>query len=84
MIVSFPADVNLKRCLSEDPDKEGHPIATLNMELIKQLTRKMSPVDYLQVLQDPLLKEGAKKRKRKDVEDGSGSGKKAKKVRLKI
>jgi DNA gyrase/topoisomerase IV subunit B len=81
--VSFPADVNLKRCLNEDPDKDGHPIATLNMELIKQLTRKMSPVDYLHVLQDPLLKEGAKKRKRKDGEDG-GSGKKAKKVKLKI
>ena len=53
------------------------------MELIKQLTRKMSPVDYLQVLQDPLLKEGAKKRRRKDEEVG-GSGKKVKKIRIKI
>lgn len=76
--------MNLKRCLNEDPDTEGHPISTLNMELIKQLTKKMSPVDYLQVLQDPLLKDGAKKRKRVAGETvREGSGKKVK-IRLKI
>ncbi|KAF5335766.1 hypothetical protein D9611_009667 [Ephemerocybe angulata] len=82
VIVSFPADTNLKRCINEDPDSEGHPIATLNMDLLKQLTRKMSPVDYLQVLQDPLLKSGVK-RKRVPAGDGAVSGS-GKRIKLKI
>ncbi|KAF6752402.1 hypothetical protein DFP72DRAFT_904796, partial [Ephemerocybe angulata] len=82
VIVSFPADTNLKRCINEDPDSEGHPIATLNMDLLKQLTRKMSPVDYLQVLQDPLLKSGVK-RKRVPAGDGAASGS-GKRIKLKI
>ncbi|EDR02945.1 uncharacterized protein LACBIDRAFT_307850 [Laccaria bicolor S238N-H82] len=51
VVASFPADTNLKRCVEEDPDEDdGHPIASLNMNLVKQLTRKLSPVDFLEVV----------------------------------
>ncbi|KIJ99806.1 hypothetical protein K443DRAFT_8140 [Laccaria amethystina LaAM-08-1] len=62
VVASFPADTNLKRCLEEDPDEEGHPIASLNMTLVKQLTRKLSPVDFLEGLEDPLRCGGKRKR----------------------
>ncbi|RDB22393.1 hypothetical protein Hypma_010467 [Hypsizygus marmoreus] len=47
VVASFPAQTNLKRCIEEDPDTGGHPIASLNMKFIKQLTRNLSPVDFL-------------------------------------
>ncbi|PPR06272.1 hypothetical protein CVT24_000891 [Panaeolus cyanescens] len=68
VVVSFPAATNLKRGLEEDPDDEGHPIASLNVDLLKQVTRKLSPTDLLQGLEDP-LKNSGKSGKRKRGED---------------
>lgn len=62
VIVSFPAQTKLKRCLEEDPDSENHPIASLNMTLVKQITRKLSPVDFLEGLENPLQCTGKRKR----------------------
>jgi len=62
IVASFPAETNLKRCLEEDPDDEGHPVASLNMSLVKQVTRRLSPLDFLQGLEDPLRKNGKRKR----------------------
>ncbi|CAA7263844.1 unnamed protein product [Cyclocybe aegerita] len=62
VVASFPAETHLKRCLEEDPDNEGHPIASLNMTLVKQVTRKLSPIDFLQGLEDPLQNTGKRKR----------------------
>ena len=67
VVASFPAETNLKRCLEEDPDDnddEGrHPVASLNMSLVKQVTRRLSPIDFLQGLEDP-LRNNNRKRKR--------------------
>lgn len=62
IVASFPAEAHLKRCLEEDPDEEGHPIASLNMSLVKQVTRRLSPIDFLQGLEDPLRNNGKRKR----------------------
>jgi hypothetical protein len=62
VVASFPAQTNLKRCLEEDPDDEGHPIAYLNMNFIKRLTRELSPVDFLEGLEKPLQPTGKRKR----------------------
>ncbi|KAF9456088.1 hypothetical protein BDZ94DRAFT_1327205 [Collybia nuda] len=61
VIASFPAKTNLKRCLEEDPDNDGHPIASLNMNFIKRLTKKLSPVDFLELLEKPLIVTGKRK-----------------------
>lgn len=74
VIASFPAKTNIKRCLEEDPDVEGHPIASLNMNFIKQLTKKLSPVDFLERLEKPLAVTG----KRKSPTDGHKRTKKLK------
>jgi len=62
VVASFPAQTKLKRCSEEDPDKEGHPVASLDMSLVKQVTRKLPPIDFLQRLEDPSQKEGKRKR----------------------
>lgn len=51
VIASFPAQTNLKRCIEEDRDEGGHPIACLNMKFIKQLTKKYSPINLLDGLE---------------------------------
>ncbi|KAG6865084.1 hypothetical protein C0991_005228 [Blastosporella zonata] len=51
VVASFPAHSELKRCIEEDPDPQHHPIACLNMKFIKQLTRTLSPVDFLEGLE---------------------------------
>ncbi|KAF8228667.1 hypothetical protein L208DRAFT_1424348 [Tricholoma matsutake] len=61
VIASFPAQTNLKRCLEEDPDDEGHPIAYLNMNFIKHLTKDLSPVDFLKGLEKPQRPTGKRK-----------------------
>ncbi|KAJ2918891.1 hypothetical protein MD484_g1487, partial [Candolleomyces efflorescens] len=83
VITSFPADANIKRCIEEDPDTEGHSIAILNIELLKQLTKKMSPVDLLQTLEER-WRLGGKKRKRTGENSGPVQEKPKKKIRLKI
>lgn len=72
VVASFPAQTNLKRCLEEDPDKEGHPIAYLNMNFIKRITRELSPVDFLEGLEKPQQKsqQSTSKRKRNANESG--------------
>ncbi|KAF8882245.1 hypothetical protein BD779DRAFT_1612475 [Infundibulicybe gibba] len=51
VVISFPAKTNIKRCAEEDPDTDGHPIACLNMVLLKELTRGLSPVGFLDGLE---------------------------------
>ncbi|KAG6908568.1 hypothetical protein DXG01_004126 [Tephrocybe rancida] len=51
VVASFPAHPGLKRCVEEDPDTQHHPIACLNMKFIKQLTKTLSPVDFLESLE---------------------------------
>ena len=63
IVASFPAETNLKRCLEEDPDDEGHPIASLNMSLMKQVTRRLSPIDFLQGLEDSLKNKNGKRKR---------------------
>ncbi|KAF9552856.1 hypothetical protein CPC08DRAFT_822630 [Agrocybe pediades] len=63
VIASFPAETRLSRCLEEDPDEDGHPIAALNMSLIKQVTKRLPPTDFLQGLEDPLQNSGKRKRR---------------------
>lgn len=53
VVASFPAQTNLKRCLEEDPDQDDHPIASLNMNLVKHITKGMSPVGLLDGLEQP-------------------------------
>lgn len=77
IVASFPADTKLKRCLEEDPDGEGHPIATLNMSLVKEVTRQESPIDLLQELE-------RNKGKRKRGVDHKTTGYQAKRRKLKI
>ena len=62
IVASFPAETNLKRCLEEDPDEEGHPVASLNMSLLKQVTRRLSPLDFLQGIENSLQNNGKRKR----------------------
>lgn len=76
VVASFPARPNIKRCLEEDPDDDGHPIASLNMNFLKQLTRKLSPVDFLERLEKPLAVTG--KRKSPAISDAHARPKKLK------
>jgi len=39
----------MKRFKGErDPDQEGHPVASLNMDLVKRVTRNLSPQALLE------------------------------------
>lgn len=49
VVASFPAQTRMKRYIERDPDADHHPIAVLNMDLIKKVTRKLSPQDFLQL-----------------------------------
>ncbi|KDR71862.1 hypothetical protein GALMADRAFT_281689 [Galerina marginata CBS 339.88] len=80
VVASFPAATNLKRCLEEDPDEDGHPIASLNMNLLKQITKRLSPIDFLQGLEDPLQHSGKRKRRGESIP----TKRHAKKIRLHI
>jgi hypothetical protein len=92
-IASFPASVDLGRCADKKYPKaaedledtnDGHPIATLDMTLIKEVTKIIPPVDFLERLQ-PKTGMGAGKlngRKRKPGPDaGGGEGSSAAKKR---
>ncbi|XP_006457032.1 hypothetical protein AGABI2DRAFT_122906 [Agaricus bisporus var. bisporus H97] len=46
VVVSFPAPMGIYT--SEDPDQDGHPFATLKMELVKEITRDLSPERILE------------------------------------
>ncbi len=48
--------------MAPDPDADGHPIASLNMALVKQITKRLLPIDFLQGLENPLPKAGKRKR----------------------
>lgn len=80
VIASFPAQTNLKRCLEEDPDNDGHPIAYLNMNFIKRLTRRLSPVDFLEGLEKPQQKPPQPTGKRK--QSANESYRRPKKLKL--
>ena len=80
VVASFPAETNLKRCLEEDPDDEGHPIASLNMSLLKQVTRRHSPIDFLQGLEDSLRNKNMKRKR--GVEKNKTTGYQNKKFKI--
>jgi len=69
----------MKRCILEDPDGDGHPIASLDMGLVKRVTKKLSPVDFLKDLEHPLH---LQKRKRGSGAVGEGSKRRTKKIKL--
>ncbi|KAG5650686.1 hypothetical protein H0H81_011379 [Sphagnurus paluster] len=58
VVASFPAETNLKRCMEEDPDADGHPIACLSMKFIKQFTKGFSPVDFLENMENKAIGRG--------------------------
>ncbi|KAF8808854.1 hypothetical protein BYT27DRAFT_7285678 [Phlegmacium glaucopus] len=60
IVASFPAETKLSRSFGEDPDDEGHPVASLDMSLVKKVTAELSPTRFLQRLQD--LSKGKRKR----------------------
>jgi hypothetical protein len=76
VVASFPAQTHLKRCLEEDPDDEGHPIACLNMNFIQHLTRELSPMNFLENLKKP--QRTTRKRKQSATESHSRRTKKIK------
>ena len=90
VIASFPAEPRLKRCLLEDPDVDRHPIACLDMGLVKRITEKLSPTYFLRELERPPLDSQQRRRrveKRKGgtagVHVGHGEGsKRRKKIKL--
>jgi hypothetical protein len=84
VVASFPAETNLKRCLEEDPDDEGHPVASLNMSLVKQVTRRLSPVDFLQGLEDSLRRKNnlSNGKRKRGIEKNKSMGYRNKKIKI--
>jgi hypothetical protein len=66
VIASFPARPRLKPYAGKDCDKEGHPIATLNMDLVKSVTENLSPQSFLEELQGRRDSTSTSKRKAKE------------------
>lgn len=58
IVASFPAQPGLKRCLDEDPDGQHHPLASLDMNFLKLLTKRLSPVNFLDGLEQKALASG--------------------------
>ncbi|KAG6872270.1 hypothetical protein C0995_011369 [Termitomyces sp. Mi166 len=58
VVASFPAQPGLKRCLEEDPDEQHHPVASLNVNFLKQLTKGLSPVNFLDGLEQKAASPG--------------------------
>ncbi|KAG5731312.1 hypothetical protein E4T56_gene8114 [Termitomyces sp. T112] len=58
IVASFPAQPGLKRCFEEDPDDHHHPIASLNMNFLKLLTKRLSPVNFLDSLEEKVATSG--------------------------
>ncbi|KXN84651.1 hypothetical protein AN958_12029 [Leucoagaricus sp. SymC.cos] len=46
-VASFPARPRMNRHIERDPDSDGHPIASLNMDFVKRITRGLSPRAFL-------------------------------------
>ncbi|KAF8635332.1 hypothetical protein AX15_000451 [Amanita polypyramis BW_CC] len=97
VITSFPARADLGRCIDEkdlesgldlEDTEDGHPIAILNMELVKEVTKNLSPVNFLESLEPKKSGRNGKKlvgRKRKQSAGAStsgGSGTKKRKIKL--
>ncbi|KAK2467560.1 hypothetical protein APHAL10511_000415 [Amanita phalloides] len=95
-VVSFPARADLGRCINKtDADaitdledaQDGHPIAILNMHLVKEVTKGISPVNFLDSLERGKSGKSGKsgKRlvtlKRKPSSSAIGSGAKPRKRR---
>jgi len=62
----------MKRFKERDPDQGGHPVASLNMDLVKRVTQKLSPQALLEGPGFQTLspcKEKGDKRKRKTKEE---------------
>lgn len=91
-IASFPARADLGRCIDKkDPGAkmdledavDKHPIATLNMDLMKKVTKNMSPANFLESLEPSGKKVAGRKRKRaSQVAESSYSGRKRSRVSL--
>lgn len=84
-IAAFPARADLGRCVDENLQDavDKHPIATLNMELMKRVTKNMSPANFLESLEPSGKKVAGRKRKRaSQVAESSNNGRKRSKVSL--
>jgi hypothetical protein len=91
-IASFPARADLGRCIDKkdlsakinlEDAVDKHPIAVLNMELMKRITKNMSPANFLQSLEPSGKKVAGRKRKRaSQVAESSNSGRKRSRVSL--
>lgn len=57
----------MNRFIERDADEEGHPIATLNMDLVKNVTKRLTPQAFLEKyeIQAPLPSSRHKKENRK-------------------
>ncbi len=79
VVASFPARSRMQRYIERDPDQDQHPIATLNMQLVKQVTQKRSPHDFLQRQDERQLPARGSNLKRKK---GPETGSRGKKIKL--
>jgi len=59
----------MKRFKERDPDEGGHPVASFNMDLVKRVTRKLSPQALLEGPGFQTLSPSKEKRKRKTKEE---------------
>ncbi|XP_006457031.1 hypothetical protein AGABI2DRAFT_122905 [Agaricus bisporus var. bisporus H97] len=82
VVASFPGQAKMKRCIEKDPDQDGHPIATLNMELVNKITEKLSPSNILRKTKAQEVQEVKKTngKRKKEKEKRSQSAKKRIKI----
>lgn len=82
VVASFPGQAKMKRCIEKDPDQDGHPIATLNMELVNKITEKLSPSNILRKTKAQEVQEVKKTngKRKKEKEKRSQSSKKRIKI----
>ncbi|PFH45441.1 hypothetical protein AMATHDRAFT_159722 [Amanita thiersii Skay4041] len=74
VVVAFPAEIDLDGCGSEHL-KDEHPLAVLNMDLIKKVTKDMTPKNFLQQLQTAAGTAGPKRKKTQAASGGANRGK---------
>jgi hypothetical protein len=68
VVASFPAQTRMNRYIEREPDQDGHPIATLNMDLVTKITENFSPSDILKNMrQMKEAQESSRNRKGKNI-----------------
>ncbi|KAL1671926.1 hypothetical protein EV122DRAFT_177856, partial [Schizophyllum commune] len=46
-VVAFPCAAVIERATSEDPDKDDHPIAELNLDMAREATKHLPPTEVM-------------------------------------